>query len=405
MKKIIIVLLLLFALLLSSCTQNNNQTTKNETLPETQKNEQTEVTIVKTSISSITKYGNIALKIKPTVLLEYGFETADIINVKIGNIDLNMPVGTSFNDVDSGEAVCRLKMNTDEEDEVTLAINSGNFASTYKIAKINKIDTDPGYEWVWENGYDETTIVYLSMVEKQGFADEYKMHQLGATRTNKRADYSQLNDTEYANFRYVKTTGIAPNVLFRSSSPINPSLNRNKEADAAIIEFQIKTIINLTDSEELTKDYPEYASTNYSNCNIIFLNMGMDYTSNDYKEKLAQGYKYMSNNTGPYLIHCTEGKDRTGFAIGILECLMGATPDEIVTDYMLTYYNFYGITTDSEQYTYIAESNIKTSLSKAFNIESIDNKDVNLSLCAEKYLKEIGLSDSEITSLKNNLSK
>ena len=32
----------------------------------------------------------------------------------------------------------------------------------------------------------------------------------------------------------------------------------------------------------------------------------------------------MASHEGPYLIHCTEGKDRTGFVSALLECLIGA---------------------------------------------------------------------------------
>jgi len=51
----------------------------------------------------------------------------------------------------------------------------------------------------------------------------------------------------------------------------------------------------------------------------------------------------MASADGPYLVHCLEGKDRTGFVCIVLEALMSATYQEIVDDYMLTYNNYYHI--------------------------------------------------------------
>ena len=133
--------------------------------------------------------------------------------------------------------------------------------------------------------------------------------------------------------------------------------------------------------------------------------MGVDFESEDFREKLAEGFRYIASHEGPYLIHCNEGKDRTGFAAAILECLMGASAEEVICDYMITYYNYYGITAESEQYLQIANSNIKSSLSKAFGIGAIDKEGVSLADCALDYLKNLGMTDEEISLLKANLGK
>ena len=131
--------------------------------------------------------------------------------------------------------------------------------------------------------------------------------------------------------------------------------------------------------------------------------MGMDFFAEDFKERLAEGFRFMAANPGPYLIHCKEGKDRTGFAAAILECLMGANTTEVVRDFMLTFYNFYDLSPDSEQYMQIADSNIKKTLAEAFGIASLDDEGIDLSACAENYLKEIGMTDEEIQALKDCL--
>lgn len=381
--------------------------TTGETLPVTDAATEPETgeeqpVVIETGIKEISKYGNIVLKLLPDTLRDLGFEPADIILVKIGSVEIEMPVGTAYSDVDSGEPVCVFKANTSGDDEVILAINTGNLASYLKVAEIRAVEG--GYALDWYEGFGETTTVSLQMAEKQGFAEEYAMHQLGATRTNKRADYQQLSDAEFANFREVRTPGIGAGTLYRSTSPVNPALNRNAEADAASLEALIKTIVNMADSEAVMKAYPGYSDTYYSKCKIIALDMNLDFQADDFKAKLAEGFRFMAANEGPYLLHCNEGKDRTGFGIAVLECLTGATLAEVVADYMVTYYNFYGITADSEQYAKVADSNIKASLARAFGLESL-TESADLAACADAYLKAIGMTDAEIAALKTNLAK
>ena len=44
-----------------------------------------------------------------------------------------------------------------------------------------------------------------------------------------------------------------------------------------------------------------------------------------------------------------EGKDRTGYVCALLEGLCGATYEEIVTDYLITYDNYYGVTPQKDR--------------------------------------------------------
>jgi hypothetical protein len=77
--------------------------------------------------------------------------------------------------------------------------------------------------------------------------------------------------------------------------------------------------------------------------------MGMNLTSAATKEKSVRGLRYIINNPdGVFAVHCLEGKDRTGLFIAMLECLEGATLDEVMDDYMLSYYNYYGVEPESE---------------------------------------------------------
>ena len=59
--------------------------------------------------------------------------------------------------------------------------------------------------------------------------------------------------------------------------------------------------------------------------------------------------KELSSRPAPYVVHCMEGKDRTGYVCALLEGLCGATYEEIVADYLVTYYNYYSVTPEKDR--------------------------------------------------------
>lgn len=274
--------------------------------------------------------------------------------------------------------------------------------SSFTFRSINK---SPGYEVVWADGLDASVSVSVSMVEKQGYADELRMHQTGLVRTNNREDYAQLDDEAYANFRAVNTTGMGTDTLFRSSSPIDPSLNRNEDANETLLRALVHTVINMADTQEQMETYADYALTNYAQCDLIALSMGMDFQGEAFRESIAKGCRFMLSHDGPYLIHCIEGKDRTGYFCALLECLMGANVDEVVADYMQTYTNFYSLEPGTEQYHTIVMTVFDPILSKSFGIDSIYNEDADLADCAVEYLSGLGLTAEEIAMLRQKLSQ
>ncbi len=359
---------------------------------------------IETNIGAINKFGNIYLTISPQSMEKLGYETTDLIFVQIGDKKIEMPIGTNFTDVDSGDPVCCFKTTSEGgKDQTILAVNGGSMAAQMELAHIESIDEDPGYKVIWEEGKDASVSVCLSMSEKHGYAEEYYLHNLGDSRTNNREDYPHLSDSEFANFRAVDTTGMGKDTLFRSSSPVNPEYARNELADQATSDACVKTVFNMADNEDRMTSYPDYGMTYYSGCDITAQDMGMDFQSDDFRSQLAEGLRFFATHKGPYLIHCNEGKDRTGFGTAILECLMGASLDEVIADYMVTYYNFYGIEQDSEQYEQIWRSNILKSLNNAFEIDLEAQKTADLASCAETYLLRIGMSPEEIDALRENL--
>ena len=350
----------------------------------------------------MTKYGNVYTDCEATNFVDVlGLTWGDLVTVKFLDQELVLPVVPTYSYVDSGKpAIILGKTDTGAPTGyVSLAINMGNFAETYGIAFKG---TDENGDWFWTafEGVSFPIQVTYELAEKEGYMAEYILHDLN--RTNNREDYAHLDDAAFANARWVLTTGMGLGRLFRSSSPINPELGRNEYADAAIKAAGVTVIMNLADSAETAAGYPGFADSYYAGQKVIYLNLGVDFAEDDFKAGLAEGLRFFAENEGVYLVHCTEGKDRAGFVNALLECLMGATYEEVVADYMVTYSNYYGVEVGSEKYDAIANSNIIKSLQNAFGVEDLSKAD--LSAEAKEYIASLGLTEAEIAALMNNLS-
>ncbi|MCF6460410.1 tyrosine-protein phosphatase [Clostridium sp. Cult3] len=338
-------------------------------------------------VTVVDKYGNITLDLLVQNLLNAGFEFGDNLIVKIGEHEIEAPFVTAYSDVDNGSELVRGPNGTGSRN-IIVAINMGNFAETYKAKEGDQIS--------------------FELKEKAGYLTEWEIRQLD--RSDNREDYA--SDVIFANFRNVSTGNIAKGVYYRSSSPVNNELGRAAYADALAKEAGIKTVVNLADSKEELESYFEkedfnspYYKSLYEEGNVIFLDMGVDFKSDEFKQKLKTGLEFMIKKDGPYLVHCNEGKDRAGFVAGLLEALMGSTVDEIKEDYMTTYINYFGVEYGSEQYEKIAESNILESLRDIAGLEKgADLTDVDLEKAAEEYLLGIGLTEEQIKTLKEKLS-
>ena len=65
---------------------------------------------IEAGILDITKYGNITLTIGPDSMEDLGYEPADLILVRIGDSEMEMPIGTAYTDADSGAPSAVLKV-------------------------------------------------------------------------------------------------------------------------------------------------------------------------------------------------------------------------------------------------------------------------------------------------------
>lgn len=239
-----------------------------------------------------------------------------------------------------------------------------------------------------------------------------------------------ISDYKFGNFRVVNVGNLKTDILYRSASPIDNQHNRAPVVDK-LITNKVKAVLNLSDNQgELmehieAKDFNSpYIKSLVDNKKVIPLSMNMNFTLADQEEdetpglfieftdgtfssKLLQGLRFALKNDGPYLIHCVEGKDRTGFVCMIFEALAGATYQEIVDDYMITYDNYYDINLDSDpsKYNVIKEKNIDVMLKTVIQDDSVDIKKADYSFYVEKYLISKGMEEAEVKALKTKLCK
>ena len=223
--------------------------------------------------------------------------------------------------------------------------------------------------------------------------------RLGYNREN----YPALTDEEFANFRMVRVSGIVDGKLYRSSSPVSTWGNRNAIADAAARKAGIRTFVNLADTASSVREQEGFSGSYYSEQKIIALGLGMKYQSRIFRESLARGIKLMARSEGPYLIHCSLGKDRAGYVCALIECLMGASLQEVIADYLVSFWNYFGIKQGTREYDYVAENEIVRFLAQAFGVKSEDMTKINLADAAERYFRGIGVSANEIAALREKL--
>ena len=220
------------------------------------------------------------------------------------------------------------------------------------------------------------------------------------------------SDAMFANFRSMNLGKLKRDVIYRSASPCDNQHNRAPYVDALIREAGVKTILDLADNEVKIEKYiarddftSPYFLSLYENDQVIPIALNMNYLSDDFGMKIVQGFNLMAEKEGPYLIHCTEGKDRTGFVAMLIEALAKASYEEIEADYMKTYANYYRIdkSNDKEKYQIILERNLDGMIAFMVNDAGIDFKNCDLSIYAENYLQRCGMSEEQIQALKGCL--
>lgn len=275
----------------------------------------------------------------------------------------------------------------------------------------------PGYPYIKVTLNYGDDLWYLAELE-EGDKATVELREKGTYLDNQKArdihysdEQGDKSDAEFGNFRNVQVGNMKENILYRSASPVDNQHKRAACVDRQIAEVGVNFIINLSDSEEdlvthINKDdfNSPYFLSLYEKGNVIALGMSASYKTKDFNEKLVKGLTAASEHEGPYLVHCVEGKDRTGYVCMLLEALAGASYQEIVDDYMITYDNYYDINeeSDPERYRLIKEKNID------IMFEHINGKKLygipDLRAEAKNFLMKEGMSEEAIDTLISKLS-
>lgn len=269
----------------------------------------------------------------------------------------------------------------------------------------NQADMNPNY------------LIHFSPLSEIEAKSVYKLHNKSYTIKSSVHDFD--NSFELSNFRKVQGGSLAKDILYRSYHPFIPSRGHNNQLkDIEIIrqdfikhfleKYSIKNIINLSETaakldDLLNNNNLQYYKTLYLEKKILCAPMSYEtvYFMSNKNEKFNEeefgfqdGIKkiieFISENHGPFLVHCRLGSDRTGVIIAFLQLFMNCTKEEIKDNYLLT--NNLGIG------EYRSFNLLESSLKNAFGDNCFKKRNLN------EYLKSIGLSDEKIEAAFKNLS-
>lgn len=249
---------------------------------------------------------------------------------------------------------------------------------------------------------DCTAVVTLH--ERAAFLDVQNV--MSMVYTNERENYA--SDEVFANFRPMQAGQLAENRFYRAASPCDDQYNRAAYSGALCEKAGIGYVLDLADSAEELEAYcasdlnSPYWKTLYKNGKVLPLSMSANYRDAAFAESVAEAMRAVLTEDGPFLIHCTEGKDRTGFVCLLVEALAGASAEELERDYMITYDNYYGVTeeTDAAGYAAVRELKFGDMLTFLCGTEAFSSlTPEQIAAGAEDYLRFGGMTDEEIGSL------
>ena len=271
-------------------------------------------------IVSYNEFGAAMLDFTETDMTKAGFTLGDVISITVDGKEIVMPYYDGYY-TRNGEYLC-----VAYPTYPSICFTANNVGLPEELTGL------------------EGHAVTVRMKEKGGCIDVQQA--LSMKYTNEREDYDLISDAAFANARGVSAGKMASGILYRSSSPFSNEINRAKYVSEYLEQAKVMTVLNLTDTEEkmAAYDMPAYSRSLWEGGQVILCPLKADPTADDYNQRLVAALKELPSRPAPYVVHCTEGKDRTGYVCALLEGLCGATYEEIVADYLITYDNYYQIT-------------------------------------------------------------
>lgn len=358
----------------AACAENNDK-------------EQEQIVTKELAVIHESKYNSSYAGITNEEFLNYGFTYGDSCNVRFSN-------GVEFKDIPFYDGYYT------RSGSVLICAYQGypNLQIT-----INNSST------FWDDmGLSENDKVIIERNEKGKYKtvqDTFSMHY-----SVDRNDYK--SDAEFANYRVFKSGVLKEKTLYRGASPFNNQYNRVSYVDDLLRKDNVNFILDLADSEEDLQTYfttgdftNSYAKGLIDNDHYAALNMGSNFRSETFTESLVTGLRKMIQYDGPYYIHCTEGKDRTGFVCTLLAGLAGATYEEMKQDYMETYENYFDIHAGEDKYEAVVQLRFDEFLEYLTgNTDSNFIKNTYYIEYCKQYLMKVGLTSDEVTILNSKLT-
>ena len=342
--------------------------------------------MLKGTITEYNDFGAAFLDITEADMTAAGFTLGDIISIAVDDKDpIVMPYYDGFYNR-NGEYVCVAYPTSP-----TIRFTANNIGLPSELMGL------------------EGHSVTIRMREPGGSLDVQKA--MSMTYSNDRNDYPNISDAAYANARAVIAGNIRDGRLYRSSSPFNNDINRAFYVSQYLEDVGVKTVLDLNDTEDDLLGYvdmPPYSRTLWEGGNVIICTLKTDPTADEYNERLIAALKVLPTHPAPYVVHCMEGKDRTGYVCALLEGLCGATYDEIVADYLVTYNNYYGITpaTEADVCNALVSLRLNTCLMYYAGIDDESQLPrVNFANAFAHYLLTHGMNRQELDDLVDALTQ
>ncbi|MBO7377885.1 MAG: tyrosine-protein phosphatase, partial [Clostridia bacterium] len=283
-------------------------------------------------------------------------------------------------------------------DYIKAAINNGD--DLWDVAGLPSVTNEENDLFGQSANPEEEITATVSLYEKGKYLD------IQSARDIRYFDDRTLyaSDEVFANFRALKGGDLKEDLIYRSASPCDDQHGRAKYVDSLIEKAGVKYIIDLADNDAKISGYmnkegfaSDYFATLFDPADtegdsVAALALNMNFGSDYFRGQFVKALVAIAENDGPFLIHCTEGKDRTGFVCAFIEAFAGATYAEIVEDYMMTYFNYYAITKafDPNRYDVIVGSVLNPML-EVFTGENVDFASADLVALAESFLPDNGM--------------
>ena len=388
--------------------------TKKEEKPEEPEDESSAVTPETLGISDYpivheTEFGGVYIEMTIEDFNALGFEYGDSVDVVFSNgyrLD-DIPYYNGYY-VDPGNP---LLIGYPGYDYIKATVNYGQDLWDTANLKIGAAKEETPETGLWLNAdleEHDTASVYLH--EKGKYLDIEQ-----ASDIHYKDERDQFpSDEVFANFRAVNMGNLKENVIYRSASPCDNQHKRAQYVNDLIEQAGVNAIMDLADTEVKIERYinaddfsSPYFLSLYENGKVLPIGLNMNFYSEEFAAKTAKGFADLSKLETPYLIHCTEGKDRTGFVCMLVEMLAGSDYQAIVDDYMITYDNYYQITKEKDpaRYDVILQRNLIAMMNYVTGADEDGLKTADLAAAAEKYLLNAGMSEEDLAAFKAKILK